>query len=134
MTSSKISFLIPTVVLVLAAGCSSDPKKQIVGKWEATEDSDVRVLEFDGAGGMKAYLKGDEEPVSGTYELADGKTLTANIRKPIEDRLQERVKRSGTSSVSMPFWVAAGRAEVAFNGSEMTVKHNDKTLTYKRAK
>jgi hypothetical protein len=126
--------LLPLAALLLA-GCSSDPKRQIVGKWEATEDrDDVRALEFDANGGVKAYLKGDDEPVDGTYELADGKTLTHKLEPAIMKRLQERVKRRGTSTILLPPWVVGGQAEVAFTGSEMSVKTTAKTTTYKRTK
>jgi hypothetical protein len=120
-----------------AAACSSDPKKQIVGKWEETEGGgDLEAVEFDGDGGVKVYLKGDSEPVRGTYELVGGKELKLDkVYKGIMARLDERLKVRGANSVTLPGWIMYDKkVEVAVSSSELEVKDGGKTRKYRRVK
>ena len=135
-TARRLVFALIAAITLTVTGCSGDPKKQILGKWEPTDSGDIQALEFNSGGGLKVFLKGDTAPVEGTYELEGGKTLKVKIRKQIESRLNERVQRIGTNSVTIPFWLMFDEkpTEVSLSGSELAVKDGEKNRTYKRVK
>lgn len=128
--------LLALFVALTGTGCSAEPKKQIVGKWDAADgSSDVQALEFVSDGVLKVYLKGDATPVEGTYELDGGKLLKVKVRSQITARLKERAQRVGTNSVSVPFWIMKEQpTEVTLSKTELAVPDGDKKHTYNRAK
>src|SRR5207245_6333919 len=104
MTPKRAFVALAVAGVLVVGGCSSDPKKQIVGKWDAAaDDGDLRALEFAADGGLKVYLRGDDDPVAGTYSLEDGKKLKVDVFKPLMARLDERVKGRGTTTIELPF-------------------------------
>lgn len=132
----RLVFAIVAVITMTATGCSDDPKKQIVGKWEPTDSSDVQAIEFEADGKLKVHLKGDTAPVEGTYELEGGKNLKVKVRKQIESRMFERAKKVGTNAATIPFWMMSEEkaTEVTLTGAELTLKDGDKNRTFKRVK
>lgn len=64
----KVKFLaVICVISILAGGCQSDPKKQIIGMWEFDEGFTITFMD-DGT-----FLDDDGRIITGVYSFADDK-------------------------------------------------------------
>ncbi len=107
---------------LLISSCGNKPKDLIIGKWEATDDKDKGVVEFNKDGTFK--ITSGPFSMNGTYKFVDDNTIEMEMDNPLAGGV-DMPSVPGGVKIDLPKKITT-KSKVKVTKDELTMTELDK--------